>query len=109
METLMIAILFTLMLVIIAAGSVAYCVSVGKKASRAIHKTEALYEERVSLFERMEQLEDKYAILLDKSLQSAPQSATRDVDRANEQFDRLQAFQPKNYGLNFEGVAHDED
>ena len=109
MGIVMIALLVTLMLVIIAAGTVAYCVSVGKKAKRAVARSEALTEGQEWLSKRVGELEDKLIDLREKALENASQSATEDENKTEEQYESIQKYQLKDYGLRFGGISTDED
>ena len=101
--------LIILMLVFICGGTIAYCVVVKREAHRAHRKVISLCDELSCIRDRLEIVEVDLVDLTEKTAHSASQSATTDADRANEQYDRMQAFQLKNYGLHFEGVSTDEN
>ena len=109
METLMIAMLMTLMLVIIAAGSVAYCIAVGKKAKRASARTEALSDALNNYERRIEELEERVIDLREKALENGSQSVTEDERKAEAQYEEMHKYQLQDYGLRFGGVSTNEN
>lgn len=107
MEYLFAALLLA-MFIILVCGTVAYCKTIDRNARRARDRATVCFDEQSRLRERLELLEGQIDDLRAEIAHSGSQSATEGKDKTNEQYDRMQAYQPKNYGLNFEGVS-DED
>lgn len=91
------------MLTLLIAGSVAYCVKVGREARTARQTAEALCDALNHAERRMDEMGVQLATLRE----NAPQSATEADKKAAEtarQFDAMQGFAlPPEYGLRFGG------
>lgn len=102
--------LIIFMLLIIAFGSVMWCVAVSRDARRAKNNSIIAEDMANRVSERLYILEARVSDLADKTPQNAPQEPTADDRtraRMERQFDKLQEFQLHDYGLNFGGIKTD--
>ncbi len=91
--------LIVFMLLMIAVGAVAWCYAAYRKASRAIKRTEALYEGQEYLARKLGELEDKAR---EKPAQE-PTETDKRAARVDAQMDAMMGWMPDNVGLKLGG------
>ena len=100
MDLIFIAIIFTVMLLLLIAGTVTYCAIAHRDARRAFHNSEVAFDALTRL-ER--DVEEMHGQIIDLRLKAVEKPTESDTDTADAQYERMQAFQPKDYGLTFAG------
>ena len=107
MEYLFAALLLA-MFIILVCGTVAYCRTIDRNARRARDRATVCFDETARIRERIELMEGQIDDLKEQIAHSASQSVSEDKDKTNKQFEEMQKYQPKDYGLNFSGVTNED-
>ena len=94
MDLIFIAIIFTVMLLLLITGTATYCAIARRDARRALHNSEVAFDALTRL-ER--DVEEMHGQIVDLRLK-AVEKPTESDNTADAQYERMQAFQPKDYG-----------
>ena len=95
-----------LMLLFIAGGAVAWCYAAYRRATKAMEDCKAVKEAQAWLSQRFGEMETELNTFLEEIAHSEPEEATEaDIKAAQieRQFNDLQSYQLKDYGIRFGG------